>query len=228
MTRLPPLNAMRSFRGRGTPSQLHQGGRGAFRHPGGDQPSDQGAWSRNWECQAVPPAEPRLDLTDEGQALLALCQKRLRSADNWACGHWRTSAPAAACASRRRRHLQGIGWSARLGRLRLAHPEIEIQLSANERLVDFMRDGIDCAISHGDGDWPDLGGSPVSGEDRPRLQPHCLLREASRFETPADLASYTSACPRRLRRMAGLAKRGRRRPTSISTRPVVSTTAILP
>ncbi len=44
----------------------------------------------------------------------------------------------------------------RVGRFFAAHPEIDLDVSANNQLIDFRRDNVDLGIRHGLGDWPGL------------------------------------------------------------------------
>lgn len=44
----------------------------------------------------------------------------------------------------------------RIGRFLATHPDIDVDVSANNLMVDFKRDDIDVAIRHGFGDWPGL------------------------------------------------------------------------
>lgn len=44
----------------------------------------------------------------------------------------------------------------RLGSFAAAHPEIDLRVTVAAHRVDFAREGIDLAIRHGDGQWPDL------------------------------------------------------------------------
>ncbi len=44
----------------------------------------------------------------------------------------------------------------RLGAFRIAHPEIDLRISAAMQHVTFQGDGIDMAVRHGTGDWPQL------------------------------------------------------------------------
>lgn len=49
------------------------------------------------------------------------------------------------------------GWLVpRLPRFRALHPEIEVRLTASERLVDFDRDDVDVAVRYGRGIYPNL------------------------------------------------------------------------
>src|SRR5947208_3283272 len=44
----------------------------------------------------------------------------------------------------------------RLGRFAEAHPEIDLRVSATMHHVDFVREEVDVAVRHGDGNWPGL------------------------------------------------------------------------
>ena len=79
----------------------------------------------------------------------------------------------------------------RLGRLRLAHPEIELRLNATERMVDLAREDVDCGVRHGDGDWPGLRADRLF---RANLTPICspsLLEGSHPLRTPDDLVHHT-------------------------------------
>lgn len=79
----------------------------------------------------------------------------------------------------------------RLGRLRSQHPEIELRLSATERQVDLPREGIDCAVRHGMGDWPGLRADRLF---QAAIVPVCspsLLKGPVPLTEPADLARHT-------------------------------------
>jgi LysR family transcriptional regulator, glycine cleavage system transcriptional activator len=79
----------------------------------------------------------------------------------------------------------------RLARFQALHPEIELQLSATPRLVDFAREGIDCGIRYGMGDWPGLVSQRLF---QTALLPVCspmLLDGASPLRCPDDLAQHT-------------------------------------
>lgn len=189
MSRLPPLNALRSFEV-------------AARHLSFTRAADelfvtQAAVSHQikaLEQDLGVPLFRRLNralvLTDEGQALLPYVRGAfdqlttgVRQLEEFCCSGALTISTTPSFA--------GHWLVARLGRLRLAHPEIEIQLSANERLVDFVREGIDCAIRHGDGDWPGLRAYRLF---QARIVPVCspgLLNGPKPLKTPADLVQHT-------------------------------------
>jgi LysR family glycine cleavage system transcriptional activator len=76
----------------------------------------------------------------------------------------------------------------RLSRFHARHPDIDLRISANERLVDFARDAIDVAIRFGRGDWPGLACQRIAGES---VAPMCAPALASQLTTPDDLAAVT-------------------------------------
>ncbi len=89
----------------------------------------------------------------------------------------------------------------RIGRFIAAHPDIDLDVSANNQLVDFKRNDVDVAIRHGLGEWPGLvsehllddvyfpvcspklagGRLPVRPED---LSRYTLLRSEGEFWKP--------------------------------------------
>jgi len=78
----------------------------------------------------------------------------------------------------------------RIGRFFAAHPEIDVDISANNLNVDFRREDIDVAIRHGLGDWPGLVSEYLLDDAyfpvcSPRLANGRLPRR------PADLSGYT-------------------------------------
>ena len=78
----------------------------------------------------------------------------------------------------------------RIGRFFAAHPDIDLDVSASNLLVDFRRDEIDVAIRHGSGDWPGLVSEYVLDDI---YFPVCSPRFADgRLPArPADLSRYT-------------------------------------
>ncbi len=60
----------------------------------------------------------------------------------------------------------------RLGEFIATHPDIDLRISAALQHVTFESDGIDMAVRHGDGNWPNLNVSRLcQGEAFPCLQP---------------------------------------------------------
>jgi LysR family glycine cleavage system transcriptional activator len=76
----------------------------------------------------------------------------------------------------------------RLSRFHAVHPDIDLRISANERIVDFTRDTIDVAVRFGDGSWPGLRCERMFGE---RVTPMCTPALAKMLKQPADLAIVT-------------------------------------
>jgi LysR family glycine cleavage system transcriptional activator len=78
----------------------------------------------------------------------------------------------------------------RIGRFFAAHPDIDLDVSANNALADFRRDDIDIAIRHGLGDWPGLISEYVLDDF---YFPVCSPRLANgRLPArPAELAHHT-------------------------------------
>ena len=82
-------------------------------------------------------------------------------------------------------------WMApRMSDFALAHPEIELRLSASRHLVDFQREGIDAAIRYGRGGWPDLHAERLATET---LSPVCSADYAARLalRRPEDIRRAT-------------------------------------
>jgi LysR family glycine cleavage system transcriptional activator len=131
-----------------------------------------------------------LILTDQGQLLLPAVREafdRLRAGvrrvQDLCCGGALTISTTPSFAA---------SWLAgRLARFQALHPEIELQLSATARMVDFAREGVDCGIRYGMGDWPGLVSQRLF---RTALLPVCsptLLDGANPLRRPEDLARHT-------------------------------------
>lgn len=79
----------------------------------------------------------------------------------------------------------------RLDRFNRAHPELDVRISASYELADFRRDGIDCGIRFGRGEYPGLKVWKLLDDAvLPAISPD-LLRDSARIERPADLANLT-------------------------------------
>lgn len=76
----------------------------------------------------------------------------------------------------------------RMSRFQDRHPEIDLRISANERLNDFARDGIDVAIRFGPGTWSGVHAELLSGE---RVAPYCSPGLLPYLKSPRDLAHVT-------------------------------------
>jgi LysR family glycine cleavage system transcriptional activator len=77
----------------------------------------------------------------------------------------------------------------RIGRFIAAHPDVDLEVSATNVVVDLQRDDVDLAIRSGNGKWPGVVAEPLFDETRfavcsPRLNGGRLPRR------PADLSRY--------------------------------------
>lgn len=75
----------------------------------------------------------------------------------------------------------------RLTRFHERHPEIELKISATNRMVDFEREEIDLALRHGGGSWPGVAATLLVKDElilvaSPRLGP---------LETYEDISRHT-------------------------------------
>lgn len=70
------------------------------------------------------------------------------------------------------------------------HPEVDLRLSASRHLVDFQREGIDCAVRYGPGGWADVEAELLATE---QILPVCSPEYTARLglRNPADLERTT-------------------------------------
>lgn len=75
----------------------------------------------------------------------------------------------------------------RLDRFVLAHPEIDLRITASRHLVDFASEGVDAAIRYGVGPWSGLKAEKLANET---ITPVCSPAYARQIGlmSPADLA----------------------------------------
>ncbi|MEZ5932550.1 MAG: transcriptional regulator GcvA [Alphaproteobacteria bacterium] len=189
LSRLPPLNAMRSFEA-------------AARHLSFTRAADELFVTQAAVSHQIKALEQDLGvslfrrlnralaLTDEGQALLPYVRSAfeqltagVRELEQFCSGGSLTLSTTPSFASH---WLVG-----RLGRLHVTHPEIELRLNATERLVDFMREDIDCGVRHGDGAWPGLRADRLFQATLTAVCSPAFLAGAKPLEQPADLAHHT-------------------------------------
>ena len=70
-----------------------------------------------------------------------------------------------------------------------AYPDIELQLSASLKLVEFGTDGVDVAVRFGYGDYPDLHVEPIFDDIvTPMCAPELIERG---LKKPSDLKNFT-------------------------------------
>src|SRR3954464_9670555 len=78
----------------------------------------------------------------------------------------------------------------RLGRFSEAHPGIDLRVSATMHHIDFVREEVDVAVRHGDGNWAGLDAARLCTE---QLFPVCspkLMSGRRRVARPSDLLKF--------------------------------------
>ncbi|NKB48741.1 MAG: transcriptional regulator GcvA [Alphaproteobacteria bacterium] len=78
----------------------------------------------------------------------------------------------------------------RLGDFLTAHPDMDLRISASMHHVTFADDGIDMAIRHGNGDWPDLHVTRLWVEEIFPVCSPALLASGPPLREIADLANH--------------------------------------
>ncbi len=78
----------------------------------------------------------------------------------------------------------------RLARFREYHPHIDVRLSTGDALVDFVRDGIDIAIRHGQGNYPGLRAERLMTEELFLVCSPKLLEGDHPLISPQDLRHH--------------------------------------
>lgn len=128
----------------------------------------------------------RVVLTEEGQLLAQSLSAAFEEVD-------------AALASLRRRQRRGwltvsaspsfaVKWLVpRLDDLRERHPELEVRISATDRLVDPRREPVELCVRYGEGDYPGLDVAPLVTD---MVFPVCSPALAARLKQPQDLLRH--------------------------------------
>jgi len=78
----------------------------------------------------------------------------------------------------------------RLERLREAHPELEVRIDANARVVDLEREDIEVAIRYGPGDYPGLHVERLLDDEIVAVCSPALLARGPPLREPSDLAGH--------------------------------------
>lgn len=73
----------------------------------------------------------------------------------------------------------------RLSRFQAKHPDIDVRITTSMKPIDLEREGLDCAIRYGNGDWPGLTATKLFTEEL-TVVAHPDL--AAKIHKPADLA----------------------------------------
>jgi LysR family glycine cleavage system transcriptional activator len=78
----------------------------------------------------------------------------------------------------------------RLGRFLVEHAEVDVRISATERLVDFALEPVDIGIRYGLGRYPGLSGTKLADDALVAVASPPIARKHSRWH-PRDLAAET-------------------------------------
>lgn len=78
----------------------------------------------------------------------------------------------------------------RLARFQQRHPDILIDITTNERLLDFSTEAIDIGVRYGLGHWPNTEATLFMHEDVAVFCAPSLLRRGPPLRGPADLAAH--------------------------------------
>ena len=188
MSRLPPLNALRTFEA-------------AARHLSFTKAADELFVTQAAVSHQIKALEEHLGvalfrrlnrklmLTDEGQLLVP----EVRSAfDLLVSAVRQVKEQRSAVLTISATPSFGPQWlSTRIGRFQALHPQFEIQLAATTRLVDFQREGIDCGVRYGMGDWAGLQAVRLFDADLVPVCSPALAEGPAPLRCPADLAGHT-------------------------------------
>ena len=79
----------------------------------------------------------------------------------------------------------------RLFDFRVKHPEIEVRISATERVEQIGQGGIDIAIRYGRGKWPNVDSELLLKDDLFPIASPALLSGDAQLKEPRDLANFT-------------------------------------
>jgi LysR family transcriptional regulator, glycine cleavage system transcriptional activator len=80
----------------------------------------------------------------------------------------------------------------RLYRFREQRPDIDVRISADDRIIDFNKDDVDVALRFGQGDWPTLHVERLMTQDFfPVCSPRLATEGPHPLKVPADLKHHT-------------------------------------
>ena len=192
--RLPPLNALRAFEA-------------AARHLSFTKAAEelyvtQAAISHQVKAleealgvQLFRRLNRRLMLTDAGQLYLPALTEAFDGIDA-ATGRLRADENAGSLTVSVANSLAAKWLLPRLPRFRERHPEIDVEISASDRLVDFGRDNADMGIRYGLGNYPGLKVDPLMEDTvfpvcSPRLVDGRLVDGPPPLRAPEDLRHHT-------------------------------------
>ena len=187
--RLPPLNALRAFEAAARHLSFTKAAEELFVTQAAISHQVK-ALEAALDLQLFRRLNRRLMLTDAGQLYLPALTEAFDAIDT-ATTRLRADENAGRLVVSVANSLAAKWLLPRLPRFRERHPEIEVEISAADRLVDFGRDNVDMAIRYGLGRYPGLRVDPLL-EDT--IFPVCspgLLAGPVPLREPGDLRRHS-------------------------------------
>ncbi len=187
--RLPPLNALRAFEAAARHLSFTKAAEELFVTQAAISHQVK-ALEEALDLQLFRRLNRRLMLTDAGQLYLPALTEAFDAIDS-ATARLRADEDAGRLVVSIANSLAAKWLLPRLPRFRDRHPEIEVEISAADRLVDFDRDNVDMAIRHGLGDYPGLRVDPLMKDT---VFPVCspgLLAGPVPLREPGDLRHHS-------------------------------------
>ena len=187
--RLPPLNALRAFEAAARHLSFTKAAEELF--------VTQAAISHQVKAleaaldrQLFRRLNRRLMLTDAGQLYLPALTEAFDAIDT-ATARLRADENAGRLVVSVANSLAAKWLLPRLPRFRERHPEIEVEISAADRLVDFGRDNVDMAIRYGLGRYPGLRVDPLMKDTNFPVCSPGLLAGPVPLREPGDLRRHS-------------------------------------
>ncbi|MHA1152834.1 MAG: transcriptional regulator GcvA [Alphaproteobacteria bacterium] len=187
--RLPPLNALRAFEAAARHLSFTKAAEELFVTQAAISHQVK-ALETALDLQLFRRLNRRLMLTDAGQLYLPALTEAFDAIDT-ATSRLRADENAGRLVVSVANSLAAKWLLPRLPRFRERHPEIEVEISAADRLVDFGRDNVDMAIRYGLGRYPGLRVDPLMEDTNFPVCSPALLAGPIPLSQPADLSRHS-------------------------------------
>ncbi len=188
--RLPPLNALRAFEAAARHLSFTKAAEELFVTQAAISHQVK-ALEAALDLQLFRRLNRRLMLTDAGQLYLPTLTEAFDAIDT-ATARLRADENAGRLVVSVANSLAAKWLLPRLPRFRERHPEIEVEISAADRLVDFGRDNVDMAIRYGLGRYPGLRVDPLMKDTNFPVCSPGLLAGPVPLREPGDDAAEDS------------------------------------
>ena len=187
--RLPPLNALRAFEAAARHLSFTKAAEELFVTQAAISHQIK-ALEAALDLQLFRRLNRRLMLTDAGQLYLPALTEAFDAIDT-ATARLRADEDAGRLVVSVANSLAAKWLLPRLPRFRERHPEIEVEISAADRLVDFGRDNVDMAIRYGLGRYPGLRIDPLMKDTNFPVCSPALLAGPVPLREPGDLRRHS-------------------------------------